>query len=138
MPMKPQSREMEGRPKSPRAGNPAHRALCLRSPAVERRCSAKFSIRYEDIHCPAGYLLFLLGGVLHGAYGRRMPEYLRMHIDALLRLSHAARDRAVAIELREMADECRIMLSVANINELAADIKQQTSDRRRLNARQIV
>jgi hypothetical protein len=35
-------------------------------------------------------------------------EYLRMHIDALLRLSGAAKDRAVSIELREMADECRI------------------------------
>jgi hypothetical protein len=39
------------------------------------------------------------------------PEYLRKHIDALLRLSHDVKDRAVAAKLREMADECRIMLS---------------------------
>ena len=65
-----------------------------------------------------------------------MPEYLRMHIDALLRLSHAARDRAVSIELGEMADECRIMLSVANINEMTSELKQQASNRRRSNASQ--
>jgi hypothetical protein len=50
------------------------------------------------------------------------PEYLRKHIDALLRLSHNVKDRAVSAELREMADEFRILLSVADISELAAGL----------------
>jgi hypothetical protein len=50
------------------------------------------------------------------------PEYLRNHIDALLRLSHDVKDRAVSAELREMADEFRIILSVADISELAAGL----------------
>jgi hypothetical protein len=66
-----------------------------------------------------------------------MVEYLRRHIDALLRLSHASGEPSVSIELREMADECRIMLCTASFNDLAAEVKQQTSDRLRLNARQM-
>jgi G:T/U-mismatch repair DNA glycosylase len=56
------------------------------------------------------------------------PEYLRKHIDALLRLSHAVKDQAVSAELREMADECRIMLSVADISELAAGLNQAPAE----------
>ena len=52
------------------------------------------------------------------------PEYLRKHIDALLRLSHDVKYRAVAAKLREMADECRIMLSVADVSELAAGLNK--------------
>jgi hypothetical protein len=52
------------------------------------------------------------------------PEYLRKHIDALLRLSHDVKDQAVSAKLREMADECRIMLSVADVSELAAGLSK--------------
>jgi hypothetical protein len=52
------------------------------------------------------------------------PEYLRKHIDALLHLSHDVKDPAVAAKLREMADECRIMLSVADVSELAAALNK--------------
>jgi hypothetical protein len=49
-------------------------------------------------------------------------EYLRHHVDGLLRLSREVKDRAVAAKLREMADEFRIMLSVAEVASLAADL----------------
>ena len=51
-------------------------------------------------------------------------EFLRKHIDALLALSHDARDPAVSAKLRELADECRIILSVADIADLAAGLKK--------------
>jgi hypothetical protein len=51
------------------------------------------------------------------------PEYLRHHIDALLRLSGSVEDRAASAQLQEMADELRIMVSVADIAGLAADLK---------------
>jgi hypothetical protein len=51
-------------------------------------------------------------------------EYLLKHIDALLRLSHDVEDRAVSAELREMADEFRIMVSVADITDLAAALNK--------------
>ena len=44
-------------------------------------------------------------------------EFLRNHIDALLRLSDDVEERAISARLREMADECRIMLSVADIRD---------------------
>ena len=44
------------------------------------------------------------------------------HIDALLRLSHDAGDRAIAAKLRQLADEFRIMVSVADISNLAATL----------------
>jgi hypothetical protein len=53
------------------------------------------------------------------------PEYLRKHIDALLRLSHDVKDRAVSAELREMADEFRIFLSVADISDFAAELNER-------------
>ena len=49
-------------------------------------------------------------------------EFLRKHIDSLMALSNEAKDRAVSARLRELADECRIMLSVADISGLAADL----------------
>jgi hypothetical protein len=58
--------------------------------------------------------------------GEWMLGYLRKHVDDLMRLSFEVKDRAASLELREMADECRIMVSLADINELAAGIKQQT------------
>jgi hypothetical protein len=50
------------------------------------------------------------------------PEYVLNHIDALVRLSYDVKDRAVSAKLREMADEMRIMVSVAAITNLAADL----------------
>jgi hypothetical protein len=51
-------------------------------------------------------------------------KYLLDHIDALLRLSHDIKDRAVAAKLREMVDEFRIMVSVADITDLAARLNK--------------
>jgi hypothetical protein len=50
------------------------------------------------------------------------PEYLRDHVESLLRLSRDVKDQAVAAKLREMADEFRIMLSVADVSELVAGL----------------
>jgi hypothetical protein len=52
-------------------------------------------------------------------------KYLLDHIEALLRLSHDVKDRAVSAKLREMADEFRIMVSVADITDLAAELSQK-------------
>src|SRR5580693_1039875 len=49
-------------------------------------------------------------------------EYLRKHINVLVALSHVAKDRAVSARLRELADECRIMLSLAEVSEVVAGI----------------
>ena len=51
-------------------------------------------------------------------------KYLLDHIDALLRLSHDIKDRAIAAKLREMVDEFRIMVSVADITDLAAGLNK--------------
>lgn len=51
-------------------------------------------------------------------------KYLLDHIEALLRLSHDAKDRAVSAKLREMADEFRIMVSVADVTDLVAQLSQ--------------
>jgi hypothetical protein len=51
-------------------------------------------------------------------------KYLLNHIDALLRLSHDIKDRAIAAKLREMVDEFRIMVSVADITDLAAGLNK--------------
>jgi hypothetical protein len=53
-------------------------------------------------------------------------RYLLDHIDALLRLSHDAKDRAASAKLREMADELRIMVSVADVADFAAELSQGT------------
>jgi hypothetical protein len=49
-------------------------------------------------------------------------EYLRKHIDALMALSHDVKDRAASARLRELADECRIMLSLADVSEVVAAV----------------
>jgi hypothetical protein len=51
-------------------------------------------------------------------------ELLRNHIDALLRLSHDVEERAISARLREMADECRIMLSVADITDQVENLNK--------------
>jgi hypothetical protein len=51
-------------------------------------------------------------------------KYLLDHIDALLRLSHEVNDRAVSAKLREMADEIRIMVSVAYITDMVAALNK--------------
>jgi hypothetical protein len=51
-------------------------------------------------------------------------EYLRKHIDALLVLSHDAQDRAASAKIRELADECRIMLSLMDIRDVAAGLNK--------------
>ena len=51
-------------------------------------------------------------------------KYLLNHIDALLRLSHDVNDRAASAKLREMADEIRIMVSVADITDFAATLNK--------------
>jgi len=45
---------------------------------------------------------------------------LRDHADALKRLSGISREPAVAAKLEELVDELRIMISVAEISDLAA------------------
>jgi hypothetical protein len=53
-------------------------------------------------------------------------EYLRKHIDALVALSHDVKDRAVSARLRELADECRIMLSLADVSEVVAGVSKSS------------
>ena len=48
------------------------------------------------------------------------------HIDALVRLSCDVNDRTVSEKLRHMADELRIMVSVADIASLAAGLSPRT------------
>jgi hypothetical protein len=49
------------------------------------------------------------------------------HIEALLRLSHDAKDRAISAKIREMADELRILISVADVTDLAAGLSSVSS-----------
>jgi hypothetical protein len=49
------------------------------------------------------------------------------HIDALLCLSHDAGDRVISAKLRQMADEFRIMVSVADISNLAATLSKSAA-----------
>jgi hypothetical protein len=53
-------------------------------------------------------------------------EYLRKHIDALVALSHDVKDRAVSARLRELADECRIMLSLADVSEVVTGVNKSS------------
>jgi hypothetical protein len=46
-------------------------------------------------------------------------KYLLDHIEALIRLSHEVSDRAISAKLQEMADELRIMVSVADVTDFA-------------------
>jgi hypothetical protein len=54
-------------------------------------------------------------------------RYLIDHIEALIRLSHEIQDRAVSAKLRDIANELRIMVSVADISDLAAELKTTSS-----------
>ena len=51
-------------------------------------------------------------------------EYLRHQSDALLRLSRGVEETEVSAKLREMADEFRIMVSVADVVGLATDLNR--------------
>jgi hypothetical protein len=46
-------------------------------------------------------------------------KHLLDHIEALLRLSRDVKDRAISAQIREMADELRILISVADVTDLA-------------------
>jgi hypothetical protein len=52
-------------------------------------------------------------------------EYLRHQSDALLRLSQEVEKSGVSGELQEMADEFRIMVAVADVTSLAADLDRE-------------
>jgi hypothetical protein len=54
-------------------------------------------------------------------------KYLLDHIEALLRLSHEAKDRAISAKIREMADELRILISVADVTDFAATLSGASS-----------
>ena len=54
-----------------------------------------------------------------------MLEHLRKHIDALVTLSPDVKDREASARLRESADECRLMLSMADITELRAGLARK-------------
>jgi hypothetical protein len=49
------------------------------------------------------------------------------HIEALLRLSHDVKDRTISAKIREMADELRILISVADVSDLAAGLSSASS-----------
>jgi hypothetical protein len=53
-------------------------------------------------------------------------EHLRKHIDALLALSYDVKDPEASARLRELADECRLMLSLADISELSAGLARKS------------
>ena len=63
-------------------------------------------------------------------------SYLLDHINALIRLSHEVQDRTASAKLREMADELRIMVSVADVTDLVATLHKNvvTSDLARTDA----
>jgi hypothetical protein len=52
-------------------------------------------------------------------------EYLRHQSDALLRLSEEVEKSGVSGKLQKMADELRIMVSVADVTRLAADLDRE-------------
>jgi hypothetical protein len=52
-------------------------------------------------------------------------EYLRRQSDALLRLSQEVEKSEVSAELQEIADELRIIVSVADVTSLAADLDRE-------------
>jgi hypothetical protein len=49
-------------------------------------------------------------------------EHLRHYSDALLRLSRETKEPQISAKLHEMADEFRIMVCVADVTGLAADL----------------
>jgi hypothetical protein len=54
-------------------------------------------------------------------------KYLLDHIEALLRLSDEVTDRPISAKIREMADELRILISVADVTDLAATLSSASS-----------
>ena len=54
-------------------------------------------------------------------------SYLLDHIGALIRLSHEVQDRAACAKLREMADELRIFVSVADVTNLVATLNRTST-----------
>jgi hypothetical protein len=52
-------------------------------------------------------------------------EYLRLQFDVLLRLSEEIEKSEVSGKLQEMADELRIMVAVADVTSLAADLDRE-------------
>jgi hypothetical protein len=54
-------------------------------------------------------------------------KHLLDHIEALLRLSDDVKDRAISAQIREMADELRILISVADVTDLAAVLGSASS-----------
>jgi len=51
-------------------------------------------------------------------------RYILDHIDALVRLSQAVQDQTASAKLREMADELRMMVSVADVTDLVATLRK--------------
>jgi hypothetical protein len=49
------------------------------------------------------------------------------HIEALLGLSRDVKDRAISAKIREMADELRILISVADVSNWAAGLSSAPS-----------
>ena len=54
-------------------------------------------------------------------------KHLLDHIEALLRLSQDAKDPAISAKIREMADELRILISVADVADFAATLSSASS-----------
>ena len=54
-------------------------------------------------------------------------KHLLDHIEALLRLSQDAKDRAISAKIREMADELRILISVADVTDFASTLSSASS-----------
>jgi hypothetical protein len=54
-------------------------------------------------------------------------KHLLDHIEALLRLSHDAKDRAISAKIQEMADELRILISVADVTDFAATLSSASA-----------
>jgi len=52
-------------------------------------------------------------------------EHLRHQSDALLRLSQEVEKSEVSAELQEIADKLRIIVSVADVTSLAADLNRE-------------
>src|SRR5258708_6160451 len=54
-------------------------------------------------------------------------QHLLDHMEALLRVSQDAKDRATSANIREMAEELRILISVADVTDFAATLSSASS-----------
>jgi len=52
--------------------------------------------------------------------------YLHRHVDALRRLSHASSEQRIAAEIDALAEEMRMLLAVAELNDLATTLNHET------------